>query len=155
MLALSLRGLGMLKRLTILITVIATSCNLLSEQDYGEASSPVPLLKEGVVQPCSEIKRPLNPSDEPTASESELDKHFRQAFDYETAGEFEQAIFHYHLAAQLSECDCDRLHAEAGKTAAQEAKDLWEQQRMAAKPTQYFWGAASGTNQNSALYRNP
>ncbi len=80
------------------------------------------------------------PSSEPTSSESELDRHFRLAFDYETAGDFEKAIFHYQNAAQLSQCDCDRLHAQAGEKAAKEAQDLWEKEGMAAKPTQYFWG---------------
>ena len=136
----------MLKRLIILIALVVTSCNLLSDRDNGDASSSVDLQSlnsgqtEEVIKPCTEIKRPLNPDSEPNASESELDKHFRLAFDYETAGNFERAIFHYHKAAQLSQCDCDRLHAEAGVTAAKEAKDLWEKEGMAARPTQYFWG---------------
>ncbi|MGB5596055.1 MAG: hypothetical protein WBM32_10380 [Crocosphaera sp.] len=130
----------MLKTLTILIALAVTSCNLLSYQDYEGASSPGNSLFEEVIQLCTDIKRPLNPSSEPTSSESELDRHFRLAFDYETAGDFDLAIFHYQNAAQLSQCDCDRLHAQAGEKAAKEAQDLWEKEGMAAKPTQYFWG---------------
>ncbi len=50
-------------------------------------------------------------------------------------------------AAQLSHGDCDRLHAEAGGTAAKEAKDLWEKEGMAARPTQYFWGRLQQSTQ--------
>lgn len=129
-----------LKKLTIFAIFIATSCNLLPEQGYEDGSSSVELLKEEVIQLCSEIKRSLNPSSEQNSSENELDKHFRLAFDYETAGDFEQSIFHYRKAAQLSDCDCDRLHAEAGEEAAREARELLTKGGLAARPTQFFWG---------------
>jgi hypothetical protein len=67
--------------------------------------------------------RPINPSPQASASESELDRHFRVAFHAATGGDFDTAIINYRRAADDATDHCDRQHAEAGVQAATEAKD--------------------------------
>lgn len=121
------------------ILVILTSFLAISYSNVFSTDQEIEL-NEGSSQDCKNFKRVINPAEESISSETELDRHFRLAFSYETAAEFDQAILHYQQAAKLSTCDCDRLHAEAGERAAKETKKLFEKEGMKAKPTQFFWG---------------
>ncbi|GAA5444741.1 hypothetical protein Misp06_02931 [Microbulbifer sp. NBRC 101763] len=110
-------------------------------------SSKIAVSAESLVN-CDQIKRPLNPSEKPSRGEKELDKHFRLAFYYESAGNFDSAIEHYRAAENLAICDCDRAHALAGIMAAAEAKEIFQQEGINAKPTQYFWGRLQDLTQD-------
>lgn len=114
--------------------------NMLSSNEGNTLNSDNIKLNKDVIQDCTNLTRPLNPSETPSNPESELNRQFRLAFSAEIAGEFDEAILHYRKAAELSNCECDRLHAKAGETAAKEAKDLLAKEGIAIKPTQFFWG---------------
>lgn len=139
----------MIKTIAIGIILLATSSNVLScdhqkvasdSQDIQTLNSGKRQFKDSVISNCKNVIRPLNPANQPTSSASDLDRYFYLAYNYETEGDFDKAILNYQKAAQLSNCDCDRLHAQAGEKAAREAKKLFKEQGMASKPTQFFWG---------------
>ena len=138
----------MYRILAVCILLQLASCGLLISREQTNlrsdniesVDSPSEELTQEANPDCDTLKRPLNPSEQPALSESELDKYFRLAFAYETAANFDQAIFYYGEAAKLSDCECDTLHAEAGQQAAKEAQELLQQAGMSAKPTQFFWG---------------
>ena len=89
---------------------------------------------------CVQVPRPLNPSAIAQRSETTLDRYFRLAYNAAVAGDFDTAIINYRRAAKLATCDCDRIYAQAGEQAAQEAKALLKAEGEASKPTQFFWG---------------
>jgi tetratricopeptide (TPR) repeat protein len=137
------------KEIVVLIILLTTSCNLvptkLQEVPSGRKDSPTlnsasVELKAKPAPDCKNLIRQLNPSAQASDSASDLDRYFYLAYDHETAGDFEGAILNYRKAAELSKCDCDRLHAEAGEKAAMEAKKLFEEKGASAKATQFFWG---------------
>ena len=139
----------MVKVFVVLIAFFAISCNLVSPRDSESTSrsqQPQSLksdnteVNQNSLKNCLTFKRALNPPVEAIASESELDRHFRLAFNYETEANFDQAILHYRQARELADCECDRLHAEAGIQAATEASAILAKEGMTAKPTQFFWG---------------
>lgn len=139
----------MIKVFVTLIAFSVISCNLVSPRDsestlrrqgISATESDKTEVNQDFIKNCLNFKRALNPSPEAIASENELDRHFRLAFDYETEANFEQAIWHYRQAAELANCECDRLHAEAGVQAATEASEIFAKKGMAAEPTQFFWG---------------
>jgi hypothetical protein len=108
-------------------------------------------------QACARWQRPLNPTAAPPlgggSPEPALDRHFRLAFERETAGDFRAAIEHYRRAAALARCDCERAHAQAGVTAAEEAAALLEEAGMAARPTQRFWARLQQLTEGLACVR--
>lgn len=139
----------MLKILVALIALLVTSCSLVapSSQEVASGTEGIQSLNSGkkelnaeAIQNCTNLKRPLNPASAATSSESKLSRSFRLAYAHETEGNFDKAILNYRKATELSNCDCDRLHAKAGEKAAREAKALFKKEGMAAKPTQFFWG---------------
>lgn len=137
----------------ILFLLLSETCFLISNRVHAS-----PLLSEGQSSPqtiqisplnpiitqqkdsCLKIRRPLNPSTQPQPSETVLDRYFRIAYNAEVAGDFDTAIINYRRAANLATCDCDRLHAQAGEKAAQEAKALLKTEGEKSQPTQFFWG---------------
>lgn len=146
----------MFRVLSVCVLLLVTSCNLVSsierENLRNDNTESIDSQQEKLSQEenpdCNTLKRALNPPEQPALSESELDKYFRLAFSSETAGNFDKAIFYYREAAKLTNCDCDTLHAEAGEQAAKEAKELYEQAGMDAKPTQLFWGRLQQLTEN-------
>jgi hypothetical protein len=136
--------------LCVAVLITTTSCNLHSPES---GSTPLESETEGVLAPdsgeteneletgqtCTGLIRYLNPAADQPSGETELDHHFRLAYLSAIEADFEQSILNYQQAAQLTDCDCDRLHAEAGKIAARESENLLEQEGMASKPTQFFW----------------
>jgi hypothetical protein len=88
---------------------------------------------------CDNISRPLNPELNHQKLETELDRYFRIAYNAETEEDFDTAIINYNRAFESATCECDRSHAQAGKQAAIEAKDLFKKEGIASKPTQFFW----------------
>lgn len=98
-------------------------------------------------QSC-EASRFLNPDPEPRPNETELDRYFRLAFTQEVSGNFTKAIDYYQQAANLSQCECDRQHALAGKQAAEESQNLLEKEGIESKPTQFFWGRLQELTEN-------
>ncbi|MGL5940258.1 MAG: hypothetical protein ACRC2S_07705 [Waterburya sp.] len=89
---------------------------------------------------CDNIHRPLNPEPNAQKLETDLDRYFRIAYNAEIEEDFDTAIINYHRAFESATCDCDRSHAQAGKQAANEAKELFKKEGIASKPTQFFWG---------------
>jgi hypothetical protein len=89
---------------------------------------------------CDNISRPLNPEPNAQKLETDLDRYFRIAYNAETEEDFDTAIINYHRAFESATCDCDRSHAQAGKQAANEAKELFKKEGIASKSTQFFWG---------------
>jgi hypothetical protein len=145
------------KEFAILIALCLSACNFSSPRSEplnSGSSNPQPLpsgkteVSQSSPQNCTNLKRSLNPAPKPIASEQDLDRYFRLAYSNETEGNFDKAILNYRKAAELSQCDCDRKHAEAGEKAAKEAKKLFEANGMSAKPTQFFWGRLQGLTQS-------
>ena len=89
---------------------------------------------------CESTPRPLNPDANTQKLETDLDRYFRIAYNAETEGDFDTAIINYHRAFESATCNCDRSHAQAGKQAAKEAKELLKKEGISSKPTQFFWG---------------
>ena len=118
----------------LMIIGLVTGCML--------CSSDQPLKLEAgtrTFSPSCHISRPLNPDPEPQPNETVLDRYFRLAFTQEVSGNFTKAIDYYQQAANLSQCECDRRHALAGKQAAEESQNLLEKEGIESKPTQFFW----------------
>jgi tetratricopeptide (TPR) repeat protein len=138
----------MLRELCVLIVFLATSCGLSSPR----VDKVVPTLSrpftnssksessKELIQNCKNLIRYLNPNTWLASNKNDLDRYFYLAYSNETKGDFDKAILNYRKAAELSDCDCDRLHAEAGEKAAKEAKELFKAKGMTARPTQFFWG---------------
>lgn len=136
-------------KLAVLTIVLTTSYSLVSpeSQEVVLGCKVIHTLNSGDIEQkneetanCRSFKRPLNPSSQPPPSASELDQYFYLAYAYETEGNFDEAILNYRKAAELSNCECDRLHALAGEQSAREAKEVFKKGGMAARPTQFFWG---------------
>lgn len=126
--------------------VLALSCCLaLCLSGCGrDATGPATATADGSGQApgdasCEQLVRPLNPADGGKATETALDRRFREAYNRETAGDFEQAERLYREAATLAACPCDKAHAEAGARAAAEAAALSREPDPGLPPTQFFW----------------
>lgn len=146
----------MLKKLAVLIVLLTTSCNLIFPKNQKAVSDNKAIhssnsvkkeLRLEVTLNCNNLTRLLNPASAPPSLKSDLDRFFYLAYDHETKGDFDEAILNYRKASKLSNCECDRLHAEAGVKAAIEAKKLFEEKGTSAKPTQFFWGRLQSLTQ--------
>jgi hypothetical protein len=134
---------------TVTAILTTSSCNLVSStgqratsgsEDIKSANLGKQELNIKASQHCTNSKRLLNPIAESISPESNQVRYFRLAYSYAIEGDFNEAVLKYHQAAELSNCDCDRLHAEAGEKAAKEAKEIFSKEGITARPTQFFWG---------------
>lgn len=114
--------------------------NQIPNPDRQSETSGIRINESPQKEPCLNIHRPLNPDSTPQLSETALDRYFRLAYNAETEGNFDISIMNYRKAAELANCECDRLHARAGEQAANEAKELLKTEGITSRPTQFFWG---------------
>ena len=87
---------------------------------------------------AQDIGRPLNPAPG-SRSEDAADRAFRIAFEAANVGDFDTAIINYRRALMATHDVCDKTHAEAGQTAAKEAKALVRSSCTKLKANQFFW----------------
>ncbi|MDJ0662354.1 MAG: hypothetical protein QNJ42_23140 [Crocosphaera sp.] len=129
-----------LRLLSGILILLLSACNSPENTDLKDNVKPEQTLDSPQEYPCGDLLRPLNPTETPQPSETTLDSYFRLAYNGAVSGDFDTAILNYKKALEQTTCECDRAHAQAGKQAATEAKELLETEGMGSKPTQFFWG---------------
>lgn len=94
--------------------------------------------------PCPPKARSLNPfmivdgASNPGISD-QISDAFKKAYMQATSADWEGAIASYQEIWSIADCGCDRLHALAGKRAAQESLFYQKMYGPTSRPAQFFW----------------